>query len=113
MDAVLHRDGIVGTMMVLCPDGQAQLENAGCASAVNVHYDLTPTDPASTVARPNGLKFPRSITAHLTTTWREFSIDLTGKDLTHLIGGFAWVASADSNPGGVTFYLDDNRFEKK
>jgi hypothetical protein len=61
----------------------------------------------------DSLKSPQSITAQLTTTWQEFSIDLAGKDMSHVIGGFAWKATADANTNGAIFYLDDVRFEKK
>lgn len=65
------------------------------------------------IDKPYGdsLKFPKSIVATLTTEWQEFVIDLSGANLSHIIGGFAWTASADSNPKGATFYLDDIRFE--
>jgi hypothetical protein len=53
----------------------------------------------------------RSRTAQLGTTWQEFDIDLTGADLKHIIGGFAWMADQDHNPDGLTFYIDDIRFE--
>ena len=43
----------------------------------------------------------------LSTTWQQVTIDLTGTDLTHIIGGFGWVARAIDNPYGATFYLDD------
>jgi hypothetical protein len=43
----------------------------------------------------------------LSTTWQQVTIDLTGTDLTHIIGGFGWVAKAQDNPYGATFYLDD------
>jgi exo-beta-1,3-glucanase (GH17 family) len=43
----------------------------------------------------------------LSTTWQQVTITLTGKNLTHIIGGFGWVASAQDNPHGATFYLDD------
>ena len=43
----------------------------------------------------------------LTASWQRVTIDLTGKDLTHIIGGFAWVANTTNNPNGATFYLDD------
>jgi len=44
--------------------------------------------------------------------WEQYSINLTGKDLTYISGGFGWVASSDSNAGGITFYLDDIKFEQ-
>ncbi len=43
----------------------------------------------------------------LTTDWQEFVIDLDGKDLSSISGGFCWVAKADSNLQGMVFYLDD------
>lgn len=47
----------------------------------------------------------------LTTEWKQYSFDLTGKDLSHIIGGFALSANLDANPEGCTFYLDDIRYE--
>jgi hypothetical protein len=47
----------------------------------------------------------------LTSEWKEYTIMLTNKDLTSLIGGFAWATSKRSNPEGCVFYLDDIRFE--
>jgi len=47
----------------------------------------------------------------LTNQWQQYGIDLRGRDLSHVVGGFAWVASRCSNPGGATFYLDDILFE--
>ena len=61
-------------------------------------------------------EFPDTDTASigpviLSKEWREYSIDLRGKDLSSIIGGFAWVASVDANPGSCTFFLDNIRFE--
>jgi TIR domain len=42
-----------------------------------------------------------------TVSWQQITINLKGQDLTHIIGGFAWIASQADNPQGVTFYLDD------
>ena len=43
--------------------------------------------------------------------WRRYVIDLRGKDLSCVIGGFCWVATKAGNPNGLTFYLDDILFE--
>jgi hypothetical protein len=43
----------------------------------------------------------------LTKDWKEYSIDLTGKDLSHIIGGFAWVGTARENQSNITFYLGE------
>ncbi len=43
----------------------------------------------------------------LTDTWKEYTINLAGKDLSYINGGFGWVTTADLNPEGCTFYLDD------
>lgn len=47
----------------------------------------------------------------LTTDWQQFTIDLEGKDLSSISGGFCWATNLDVNPEGATFYLDDIRYE--
>ncbi len=47
----------------------------------------------------------------LTDTWKQYTINLAGKDLSYISGGFCWVTNADLNPEGITFYLDDMKFE--
>jgi hypothetical protein len=47
----------------------------------------------------------------LTKDWKRYEISIKGKDLSDVIGAFAWVATADANPGGLTFYLADMQFE--
>ncbi|MFH1691542.1 MAG: hypothetical protein ABIC68_03090 [Candidatus Omnitrophota bacterium] len=47
----------------------------------------------------------------LTNTWQQYTINLVGKDLSYINGALSWVVNADSNPDGVTFYMDDIRFE--
>lgn len=48
----------------------------------------------------------------LTTSWKKYTIDLSGKNMSHVIGGFCWSASRDDNPNGFTLFLDEIRFEK-
>lgn len=49
----------------------------------------------------------------LTKDWKQYEIDLRGKDLSYIIGGFAWATNIDVNdPEGVVFYLDDIKYEK-
>lgn len=43
--------------------------------------------------------------------WRQFSIELRGKDLSNVIGGFAWIARSTDNPSGLTFFVDDIAYE--
>jgi hypothetical protein len=43
--------------------------------------------------------------------WTQYTIDLKGKDITNIIGGFCWATNIDVNPEGATFYLDEIRFE--
>ena len=47
----------------------------------------------------------------LTIEWQQYEIDLSGKDLSHVIGGFAWATNLDGNPEGAVFYIDDIQFE--
>ena len=50
-----------------------------------------------------------SMTVKLTKDWKQYSFDLKGKDLSRIKTGFCWVIAPP--PSGVTFYLDDIRFE--
>jgi hypothetical protein len=47
----------------------------------------------------------------LTTDWQKFEIDLSGKDLSYISGGFCWSTNLDVNPEGAVFYLDDIKYE--
>ena len=47
----------------------------------------------------------------LTKDWQQYTIDLEGKDLSSISGGFCWSTNLDVNPEGATFYLDDVVFE--
>ena len=47
----------------------------------------------------------------LTSTWQEYTVNLTGKDVSYINGGFCWVANSDSNPEGFTFYLDEVKYD--
>jgi hypothetical protein len=49
--------------------------------------------------------------AMLTQEWKKYEIDLSGQDLSHVIGGFCFSASGDDNPEGFVFYLDDIVYE--
>lgn len=48
----------------------------------------------------------------LTKEWKKYTIDLTGQELSSIIGGFCWVANKDNNPNGFVIYLDEIRYEK-
>jgi hypothetical protein len=43
--------------------------------------------------------------------WTQYTIDLSGKDMSYIIGGFCWSTNIDVNPQGVTFYLDEIKYE--
>ena len=45
----------------------------------------------------------------LTKEWKQYTIDLEGKDLKQIKTGFTWVLGAKGDP--ITFYLDDIKFE--
>lgn len=49
----------------------------------------------------------------LTKEWKKYEIDLRGRDLSYIIGGFCWATSIDVNdPEGIVFYLDEIKYEK-
>lgn len=61
---------------------------------------------------PDSLRIPASTgVVILSDSWQQYTIDLTGKDLSHIIGGFAWATTKSRNPYGCTIYLDDIRYE--
>ncbi|MFA5340075.1 MAG: hypothetical protein WC317_08035, partial [Candidatus Omnitrophota bacterium] len=47
----------------------------------------------------------------LTRDWKEYTIDLTGKSLSYISGGFCWAASVADNPNGFAIFLDDIYYE--
>lgn len=47
----------------------------------------------------------------LTNDWKEYTIDLRGKDLSYISGGFSWSTSVDVNPNSCTFYLDNIQYQ--
>ena len=47
--------------------------------------------------------------AELTKEWKQYTIDLSGKDLSQIKTPFAWILGAKGDP--ITFYLDDIKFE--
>lgn len=47
----------------------------------------------------------------LTNDWKQYEIDLRGKDLRHIVGGFMFALRRADCPRGATFYLDEIRYE--
>ena len=45
----------------------------------------------------------------LTTQWKQYTLDLGGKNLQRIITGFSWIVEGGATP--VTFYLDDIQYE--
>lgn len=43
--------------------------------------------------------------------WTRYEIDLEGRDLRHIVGGFVFAVTRSDNPRGATFYLDEIAFE--
>jgi len=47
----------------------------------------------------------------LSPEWRKYSIDLRGKDLSYISGGFSWSTNSDVNKESCVFYLDNIQYE--
>ncbi len=47
----------------------------------------------------------------LSDQWQQYTIDLRGKDLSYVSGGFSFSTNVDVNPVSCTFYLDQIRYE--
>lgn len=43
----------------------------------------------------------------LTRDWQLYKLDVSGRDLKHVVGGFGFTTNESHNPGGAVFYLDD------
>jgi hypothetical protein len=86
--AVLSAGGIVGGMVMRCPEDNAELGNDGSGPAINIQYSAIPTIPTSSIARPSGYlvaifpgqKFLTPITRGLLQS-REWEITLTYESL--------------------------------
>jgi hypothetical protein len=48
----------------------------------------------------------------LSTEWREYTVGLSGRDLSYVLGGFGWVATWTDNRRDITFYIDDIQYNK-
>ena len=49
----------------------------------------------------------------LTNEWKQYPINLTGLDLSYVLGGFGWATNASlNNNEPITFYLDDIQYDK-
>ena len=56
-------------------------------------------------------RYPPSGFTVLNSTWKRCSINLAGKDLSYVIGGFAFVVVKSDNGGNdITFYMDDIQY---
>lgn len=49
-------------------------------------------------------------TVTLASDWTQYSFDLTGKNLSRVVGGFEFAANDTNNPTGATFYVDDVQY---
>ena len=47
--------------------------------------------------------------ATLTKDWKQYTLDVSGKDLSDIKTGFAWTLAANGKP--VRFYLDDIQYQ--
>ncbi|HET7505241.1 MAG TPA: glycosyl hydrolase family 17 protein, partial [Kofleriaceae bacterium] len=59
--------------------------------------------------------FPKRTTdvVHLTRDWQRYEIDLRGRDLSRVAGGFGLALSAANNPRGAEIFLDEIAYEKQ
>src|SRR5206468_1989852 len=73
---------------------KAEFKVGGIMGAFPDTLGSTPTNPVIVQLGPD---------------WRFFSIDLSGRALSRIVGGFMFVTSVDQNPApsGLTLYLDD------
>lgn len=58
---------------------------------------------------------PKVSTGYLTLApqWKEYRIDLSGLDLSYVVGGFGWVADGQNGVRDITFYIDEIKYNKQ
>ena len=66
---------------------------------------------AKTVNYPDSSQKRSLGTVKLEKEWKEYSIPLSGADMSYIVCGFGYVLNADYGHGDNTFYIDDIRFE--
>jgi hypothetical protein len=106
-----------------CPEknwGTVQGAGFNLSRARQVRFWARASAPARSEFKAGGIgrgvaPFPDSfdsastnpVIVELGTDWRQFTIELAGRDLSRVIGGFMWVTSRVQNPAGVTVFIDD------
>lgn len=73
-----------------------------------------PVDGSPVASFPDSTPRAPSIgtTVTLSTSWTRYSISLAGKNLSYILGGFAWICSAVDNPAGATCWIDDVQYDR-
>jgi hypothetical protein len=71
---------------------KAEFKVGGITGSFPDSFPSTPTNP---------------VVVDLGQDWRQFTIDLTGRNLTRVVGGFMFVTSTAQSPGGLVLFLDD------
>jgi len=69
---------------------------------------------AGSVSGTYGDSFPKISTGYITlsSSWQEYELDLTGQDMSHVVGLFGFVLNTSNDPNGATFYIDQIRYNK-
>ena len=97
--------------LVLCAKGEVGGERIEFGMG-GLGRDADTCNPMPDAPCPDSAcKVSRWIT--LTSEWQEYTIDLTGQNLSYIIGGFLWATSQTQNPSGAMFYLDEIRFRRE
>ena len=76
--------------------------------AFGVGHDQTPAMPF-----PDSSEKVQTSFINLSQNWQQYYLDIRGRNLSYVLGGFGWVATASDNDNkNVTFYLDDIKYQK-
>lgn len=71
-----------------------------------------PVSGAPTASYPDSSPGASTGLITLTTDWKQYSIDLSEKDLSYVLGGFGWIASAKENKKNIAFFIDEMKYDK-
>jgi hypothetical protein len=81
-----------------------------------IGWSVDPAGNSIAPEKPYPDSFPKVSTGYVTLTkkWKQYHIDLRGKNLSYVLSGFGWVTNAKrNNSRDITFYLDDVRWDKE
>jgi hypothetical protein len=76
------------------------------------HYPKLQFKAGGNANKPNQSSFEvENDFVTLTPEWRQYTIDIRGKNLSKVVSAFTWAINAEDNPNGAIFYLSEIMYQ--